>query len=83
MIARYLRGIGYDLSADVSSLDVFKDGGSVAEWAKEDVAAMVTLGVIKGFENGTVAAESGATRAQAVTMLLRAADLPEAQMIEK
>ncbi len=83
MIARYLRGCGYDLSADVSSLDVFQDGGSVAEWAKEDVAAMVTLGVIKGFENGTVAAESGATRAQAVTMLLRAADLPEAEMIEK
>ncbi len=83
MIARYLRGIGYELSTDVSSLDVFKDGGNVAKWAKEDVAAMVTLGVIKGFENGTVAAESGATRAQAVTMLLRAADLPEAEMIEK
>ncbi len=76
MIARYLRGIGYELSTDVSSLDVFKDGGNVAKWAKEDVAAMVTLGVIKGFENNTVAAESGATRAQAVTMLLRAADLP-------
>ena len=79
MIARYLRSIGHELSADLSVLNQFTDGGSVADWAKQDVAAMVSLGVIKGYETGNVGAERGATRAEAVTMLLRAADLPAPQ----
>jgi hypothetical protein len=76
MIARYLRSIGHELSTDLSVLNQFKDGASVADWAKQDVAAMVSLGIIKGYETGHVGAERGATRAEAVTMLLRAADLP-------
>ena len=79
MIARYLRSIGHELSTDLTVLDQFKDGGSVADWAKQDVAAMVTLGISQGYETGTVGAERGATRAEAVTMLLRAADLPAPQ----
>ena len=79
MIARYLRSIGHELSTDVSVLDQFKDGKTVASWAKEDVAAMVSLGIIKGYETGDVGTGRGATRAEAVTMLLRAADLPEPQ----
>ena len=79
MIARYLRSIGHELSTDLSVLNQFKDGASVADWAKQDVAAMVSLGVIKGYETGNVGAERGATRAEAVTMLLRAADLPAPQ----
>lgn len=82
MIARYLRSIGHELSTDLTVLDQFKDGKSIADWAKQDVAAMVTLGVIKGYETGTVGAERGATRAEAVTMLLRAADLPAPQQDE-
>lgn len=79
MIARYLRSIGHELSTDLSVLDQFKDARSIADWAKQDVAAMVALGVIKGYETGTVGAERGATRAEAVTMLLRAADIPAPQ----
>ena len=37
---------------------------------------MVELGIIKGYNNGTIGAMLGATRAEAVTMLLRAADVP-------
>ena len=82
MIARYLRSIGHELSTDLSVLDQFKDGGSVADWAKQDVAAMVSLGIIKGYETGHVGAERGATRAEAVTMLLRAADIPAPQPVD-
>ena len=82
MIARYLRSIGHELSTDVSVLDQFKDGKSVAGWAKQDVAAMVSLGIIKGYETGHIGADRGATRAEAVTMLLRAADLPAPQQEE-
>ena len=37
---------------------------------------MAALGIVNGYENGTIGAERSATRAEAVTMLLRAADLP-------
>ena len=76
MIARYLRSEGYELNTDTAVLSQFKDGSKVPSWAKEDIAAMVTLGIIKGYSDGTVGAQKGATRAEAVTMLLRAADLP-------
>lgn len=76
IIARYLRSIGVELSEDLSVLDSFSDQSSVASWAKADVAAMVDLGIIKGYSNGTIGGTRGATRAEAVTMLLRAADVP-------
>lgn len=76
MLARYLRMLGHELSDDVSVLDRFKDSKSVPGWAKSDVAAMVSLGIIDGYEDNTVGASRGATRAEAVTMLLRAIDIP-------
>ncbi len=79
MIARYLGSIGHTLPTDLSVLESFADAGSVPAWAKESMAAMVALGIIKGFENHTIGAALSASRAEAVTMLLRAADLPKAE----
>lgn len=76
MVARYLRSIGHTLPADLSVLEPFADSGSIRTWAREDIAAMVALGIINGYEDNMLGAARGATRAEAVTMLLRAADLP-------
>ena len=76
MLARYLRSLGVKLEANETALDSFSDKDSVPSWARADIAAMVELGIIKGYNNGTIGAMLGATRAEAVTMLLRAADVP-------
>ncbi len=76
MIARYLRSIGVELKADSTALNPFSDKDAIPSWAKDDMAAMVDLGIIKGYNDGAVGASRGATRAEAVTMLLRAADVP-------
>ncbi len=76
MIARYLKSIGHTLPNDPSALERFADADSVPDWAGESMAAMVSLGIVNGYENGTIGAARSATRAEAVTMLLRAADLP-------
>ena len=83
MLARYLRSLGHALPEDLSVLKPFSDAGSIPDWARESMAAMAALGIVKGYENGTIGAERSATRAEAVTMLLRAADLPEPQITEK
>ena len=76
MLARYLRSLGVKLDTDPSALNGFADKDSVPAWAKADIAAMVELGVVKGYNNNTIGASRGATRAEAVTMVLRAADVP-------
>lgn len=77
MIARYLSSIGHKLPTDLSVLEPFTDAGSIPSWAKENMAAMVKLGIINGYEDHTIGAARSATRAEAVTILLRAADLPK------
>ena len=76
MLARYLRFLGHALPEDPAALEPFSDAGSIPDWARESMAAMAALGIVNGYENGTIGAERSATRAEAVTMLLRAADLP-------
>ena len=76
MIARYLRSAGYDVKGDEAALNAFKDQAQIQSWARADMAAMVSMGIIKGYNDSTIGANKGATRAEAVTMLLRAADLP-------
>ena len=44
---------------------------------------MAALKIVNGYENGTIGASRSATRAEAVTMLLRAADLPESAPAEE
>ena len=76
MIARYLRSLGRALPEDLSALEPFSDAAGIPDWARESMAAMAALKIVNGYENGTIGASRSATRAEAVTMLLRAADLP-------
>lgn len=76
MLARYLQSAGHALPNDGAALERFSDAGSIPSWAKDSMAALVSLGLIHGYENGTIGAARSTTRAEAVTMLLRAADLP-------
>ena len=76
MIARYLQSLGRALPDDLSVLERFADAGSIPDWARESMASMAALGIVGGYENNTIGASRSATRAEAVTMLLRAADLP-------
>ena len=71
MLARYLRAQGRDVPSDLSVLKQFADGDRITEWARGDIAAMISLGVIRGYEDNTIGSANGATRAEAVTMLLR------------
>lgn len=82
MIARYLGSIGHKLPNDLSVLEPFTDAGSIPSWARESMAAMVSLGIVNGYENHTIGAALSATRAEAVTILLRAADLPKPEPVE-
>ena len=76
MLARYLRSAGHALPNDRSVLERFDDADSIPDWAVESLAAMAALGIVNGYENHTIGAARSTTRAEAVTMLLRAADLP-------
>ncbi|MBQ7574588.1 MAG: S-layer homology domain-containing protein [Clostridia bacterium] len=47
----------------------FNDNSAISDWAKADIAEASTLGIIRGFEDGSFKPAQGATRAQAATML--------------
>ena len=76
MIARYLRSVGHTLPADLSVLASFTDRSTIPAWAMESMAAMAALKIVNGYEDSTIGPMRSATRAEAVTILLRAADLP-------
>lgn len=75
MLQRWLatRGITGDGTDAVSA---FADAASVADWSRDGVNTVCALGIVKGYEDNTVRPQGTATRAEAVTMLLRAVDLP-------
>lgn len=49
----------------------FKDTGSIPDWAQSFIAKAAELGIISGYEDGTFKPMNGATRAEALTALLR------------
>ena len=49
----------------------FKDSGTIAAWAKADVARVVGAGLITGFQNGSFAPDGIASRAQAAVVVAR------------
>jgi len=55
----------------VAYLSRFKDAGTIAPWAREDMARAVEAGVINGMTADTISPRSDATRAQAVVMIKR------------
>ncbi len=79
MLTRYLRAGGHTLDTTGTPLAAFRDGDTVSDWAREDVAAMCALGVVRGYTDQTIRSHGGATRAEAITMLLRTEDLPAPQ----
>ena len=80
MMQRYLatRGINGD-GNDV--LSAFVDNASISWWAREGVNTACAKGIVKGYEDQTVRPQGTATRAEAVTMLLRAIDLPDPEPV--
>ena len=53
----------------------FSDSGKISEWAREDVAAMTSLGVFRGMGDGTFAPKGAYTREQCVLTALRLRNL--------
>ena len=49
----------------------FPDAGGIADYAKEDVAAMVSSGIIKGNADGTINPLGNTTRAEAAVIMSR------------
>ncbi|TBL72643.1 YbhB/YbcL family Raf kinase inhibitor-like protein [Paenibacillus thalictri] len=56
----------------LSALDRFRDKADLPEWSKGPLAAVVSKGILDGYENGTLGFNRSVTRAEAVVILDRA-----------
>ena len=84
MLVRYLRYAGKDLSEiGTDTADSFTDSESISASLAEDVGIAAALDIIRGYEDGSIRPQNGATRAQAATMIMRLLDkldtLPDLQ----
>ncbi|OBR64303.1 hypothetical protein A7K91_12340 [Paenibacillus oryzae] len=66
-------GSGISTAGAASSPDVFKDVSS--HWAKAQIEEAVAKGYVAGYPNGTFKPDAPVTRAQFITMLVRALEL--------
>ncbi len=71
LTARALRLVGKAADGDAASLDAFSDKALIPEWAAGDVAAMVSMGIVKGNADGTVNPGGNTTRAEAAVIIDR------------
>ncbi|MFD0680569.1 MULTISPECIES: S-layer homology domain-containing protein [unclassified Paenibacillus] len=65
-------------AAQIDSADKnisFSDSSNVSDWARTALAAATAKGLVKGYEDGTVKPKANSTRAEAVTVILRALQL--------
>ncbi|TDF98654.1 S-layer homology domain-containing protein [Paenibacillus piri] len=65
-------------AAQIDSADKnisFSDSETVSDWARTAIAAAAAKGLINGYEDGTVKSKANSTRAEAVTVILRALEL--------
>ena len=53
----------------------FKDGGKIADYAKDSVYAVRNAGIINGYEDNTFAPNASLTRAEAATVIVKLLDL--------
>ncbi|GEM_PF-6102660 len=71
-----LGGSSISTAEAASSLDVFKDVSG--HWAKSQIEEAVAKGYVAGYPNGTFKPDAPVTRAQFITMLVRALGLEHA-----
>lgn len=71
MLYRYAKSQGMNAAFSANALDAFPDAGRVSSWAREAMCWACSKGVIGGDDEGRLNPGASATRAQALTMLLR------------
>ena len=74
ILYRYAAYKGYDVTGR-ADLSAFTDAGAVAGWAADAMEWSVAAGLINGVDDGILAPQDGAIRAQAAAMLMRFAKL--------
>ena len=70
ILYRYAQHKGYETGAS-GNITSFSDGGKVSSYAVQAMNWAVGSGLISGVGNNTLSPQSGATRAQAATILMR------------
>ncbi|MFB9754113.1 cadherin-like beta sandwich domain-containing protein [Paenibacillus hodogayensis] len=75
MLARTLNTVYGIEGHPTYDLAVFDDHASIPEWAKAEIATVVRLGIVQGQAGNRFAPVSLATRAEAITVLLRVLEL--------
>ena len=58
--------------AEISGESSFTDNDMIAGWAKDSVLSAVQAGIIKGYPDNSFRSQGKATRAKAVTVILKA-----------
>lgn len=53
----------------------FSDSSSVSDWARSALATAIANGLVNGYEDNTVKPQANTTRAEAITVILRALEL--------
>ena len=65
------RGMRLKKNLQAGDASQFADAASIADYAVEDIAAMVTANIVAGYEDGTVRPLGNATRAEAAVIMDR------------
>ena len=78
LVLRALAYTGKDVTVSAAdkatALKPYTDAVKVSAWAKDEVAAAVKLGLVKGYTATTIKGQLNATRAEAVTLVKRLLD---------
>ena len=80
MLMRYLRAEGYELKEGALS---YADAGLIDAYALQSLAEADALGLLRGYEDGTVRPQSTLTRAEGVTLVMRLVYLLETNALVK
>lgn len=76
-------GRTFNWSGDVdAALAQYPDFANVSDYAKPYMAAAIEMGIIKGYDDGTIKGENNITRAEACTILTRAYNDKLLEMID-
>lgn len=69
ILIRYVESLGYELETE--ELD-YEDSADVAQYAQECLEKAQAAGLLEGYEDGTVRPQGNLTRAEGITLLMRA-----------